>query len=91
MAWISTLEGNKVKGEDGETIGTLHTDGTVTESDGTVIGFRKGDGSVIRTSASGLPLRSVVTSRSSLDGTKVRKADGRVVGHLQDDAKQNRS
>ena len=89
VVWHSSLVDKKVMGDDGQIIGMLHPDGTVTDSwggDGKVVGLRNDlGGSVVRTSVTGSAFASVVTSRSVLDGDKVSTADGRVVGHLQDD------
>ncbi len=83
----STVDGNKVKGPDGKTIGTLHSDGSVTNPNGDVVGLRREDGAVVRTSVSGLPWKSVVSPRSTLDDSVVRVVGGNPIGHLQDDGK----
>ena len=44
----STLDGDVVKGPDGQTIGTLQPDGkTVVDSEGNVVGVRSADGAVV--------------------------------------------
>lgn len=80
----TTLEGNKVRGAEGF-IGTLHAEGMVVDSTGTVVGLRKADGSIVSTTIAGLPFDRVVSSRSTVEGTKVVKADGHPIGHLQAD------
>ena len=89
VASQTTLDGNKVKGPDGQTIGTLHSDGTVTDSEGKIVGLRNPDGSIGESVECGLPFASVVTSQSDVDPTsgKVTNADGHPIGHLQDDGK----
>ena len=96
----SSLDGNTVQTLDGQTVGTLRSDGSVTvspttpsfpswqdvnASDATIIGLMNADGSVALSSVSGLPLDSVVSSQSTVSGTTVRTAAGRLIGYLQND------
>ena len=106
----TTLDGDTLRGPDGETIGTLRSDGTVAVSpeapsfpswqdadptDAIVIGRMNRamghehssghHGSIFLSSVSGLPLDSVVSSQSTVNGTTVMTADGHTVGDLQDD------
>merc|ERR1739836_130239 len=82
----STVDGDVVKGPDGQTIGTLQPDGmTVVDSEGNVVGVRSPDGAVVATPLSGVPVDDVVATESRVTADGTVKVGGKPVGHLQPD------